>query len=102
MEIRSAELRFNRMEIVDEAGEKSEERLLLESRPLLLMQVGKNENKDGQNLRQIVHLGLIVVVTRGISVILDDVDDQPRHGIQCLERIVVIASINVSDVAVDT
>lgn len=63
------------MEIVDEAGEKSEERLLLESRALFLVQIGEDKDKYGQNFRQIVNLCLIVVDTRGISVILDDVDD---------------------------
>ena len=37
---------FNTMEIIDEAGEKQEERLLLEIRPLFFMEIGKHEDKD--------------------------------------------------------
>lgn len=38
-----------------------------------------------------MHLRLVIVNTGGIAMILDDVYNEPRHGIYGLERIVVVA-----------
>ncbi len=75
------------MEIVEQAGEESEERLLLERRTLLLMVARKDEYNDGHNLRHIVHLGMMTVPSSRITVILDDIDDEACQGIQCLESV---------------
>jgi len=71
---------LDRVEIIDQAGEESEEWLLLELRPLFLMKVGQNKHKDGQNLRQVMDLHLLVV-TRSITMILDHEDDQSGHSV---------------------
>ena len=74
------------MQVIEEAGEEAEERLLLEVRALFFVHVGKHDHEDGQDLRQVVDLRLVVVDAGRIAVILDDVHDQARHGIQRLER----------------
>lgn len=91
---------FDRVQIVNQAGEKPEEWLLLESRSLLLMHIGENQNEDREDLRQVVDLGLVIVNTGSISMILDDVNNQPGHRIQGLERVVEVAVGNALDVAI--
>ena len=102
MEIGTAELSLDSMQITEEAREEPEERLLLEVRALFFVHVGEHQNDDGQNLCQIVNLRLVVVHARCIAVILDDVHDQTRHGIQGLESETELSSIDMLDVAVDT
>jgi len=44
-------------------------------------------------------LGLVIVDAGSIAVVLDDIDDEPRHSIQCLERVLVISRSHALDVA---
>lgn len=88
------------MEVIEQAGEEAEERLLLEQ-GLLFMHVGKDQNEDGQNLRQVVDLCLVVVNSGSVAVVLDDVHNQPGHGVQGLEGESELSRIDVLDVAVD-
>lgn len=89
------------VKIIDQAREKAEERLLLEVGALLFVRAGKNKDEDGQNLRQVMNFGLVIVDTRSISVILDDVNNEPRHCIQWLECVIEISCSYAFDVAVD-
>jgi len=47
LEVCRAEARLNRMQIVDQAGEKPEEWFLLECLALLLVHIGKHKDEDG-------------------------------------------------------
>lgn len=47
-----------------------------------------------------MNLCLIVIEARCISVVLDDIHDEPRHGIQSKECVVVIPCSHALDVAV--
>ena len=98
VEVCGAERGCHGMQVREEGGEESEERLRLEFMPLLLMGISKNEDEDGEDLREIVDLGLVVVHPRGITVILDDVHDEPGEGVECLEGIVQFACRDALDV----
>lgn len=89
------------MQVVDQTREKSEKRLLLERQALLLVQIGQNKHKNGQNLGQVVNLRLVIVDAGRVTVIFDDVDDQSRHSVKCLERIFKVSCSDVLHVAVD-
>lgn len=101
LEVRGAEAALDRVEIVQQAGEEPEERLLLEGGALLFMHVRKDEHEDGQDLRQVVDLRLVVVDPRRVAVVLDDVHDQARHGVEGLEGEAKLSCVDVLDVAVD-
>lgn len=66
---------FDTVQIVDQAREEAEERLLREC-GLILMLAGENQDKYREDLLEIMYFGLIIVNTRSIAVILDYVDDE--------------------------
>lgn len=99
LEVGSPELTFNRMEVVNEAREEPEEWLLLEVDTLLFMHIGDDEDKDRQNLRQVMDLGMVVVNATRIPVVLDDECDQAGQSIQRLET---RAAVGILQVCVDT
>jgi hypothetical protein len=90
------------MKVVKEAGEESEEGLGLELWTLLFVGVGENEDEDGENLGEVVHLRLLVVDTSSIAVVLDDIDDEPRECVQGLEREVELSKGHTLEVGRDT
>lgn len=101
LEVRWTKLNLYRTEIIDKAGEEPEERLLLKRERLVLVVARQHQHEDRQDLREVVHLRLVVVHTRRVSVILDDVRDQPGHRVQRLECVLGLADLNELDVAGD-
>ena len=67
------------MKVIQEAGEEPEKGLRLELGSLLFVGVGEDEDEDGENLGEVVHLCLFIIDTGSIAVILDDIDDEPRE-----------------------
>ena len=65
------------MQIIDEPGEGSEETFLSECNPLVLVHVGQHEDKDRQDLGEVMRSCLVIVDARSIPVVLDDVLLQP-------------------------
>lgn len=49
------------MQIVDKTRKESEKRFLVEGQALLFVQFGQDKYEDGENLRQVVDLRLIIV-----------------------------------------
>lgn len=89
------------MEVIDETREEPEKRFLLECGTLFFVQVGQNEDKDGQYLRQVVNLGLVIVDSRSVAMVLDNVHNEPRHSVQSLEGVGKVVGGDALDVAVD-
>lgn len=101
LEVGRSKACFHCVQVVDKTGEEPKEWLLLEHDPLIFMHVGQHEDEDRQDFSEVVHLGLVIVDTRSIPVVLDDVDDQARHRIQSLESIIKLSSCDALEVAVD-
>lgn len=64
------------VQVTDETGEESEEWLLLEEYALLFVHVRENENENRQNFGEVMNFRLVVVNSRSVAMILDDVDNQ--------------------------
>jgi len=90
------------VQVTDKTGEKSEEWLLLEQNTLFLVHVRQDENEYRQNLREVMDLRLIVVDSRSVAMILDDIDNQSRHRVKNLESVFELPVCHAFDVAVHT
>ena len=84
---------FNAVQVINQTREKAEKRLLREC-GLSFMLARQDEDKNRKDLLEIMNLCLIIVDSRSIAMILDDVDDEPGHGIYRLERVVILASFD--------
>ena len=65
------------VQVRNETGEESEEWLLLEENTLFFVHVRENEDENRQNFGEIMNFRLVVVDSRSVTMILDDIDDQP-------------------------
>ena len=65
------------MQVIDKTREETEERLLLEILSLLLVQTRQHKDKDRQDFRQVVNFCLVVIDSRSVTVVLDDVHNEP-------------------------
>ena len=66
------------------------------------MHVGQNQNEDRQDFSEVMYFCLVIVDTRSVTVVLNDVDDQARHRIQGLESKVELSRSDTLEVAIDT
>lgn len=76
LEIRGSQVHFHRVQVIDKTGEEPEEWLLLEHRPLVFVHIGQDEDEDRQDFSEVVYFCLIIVNTRSVPMVLDDVDYQ--------------------------
>ena len=51
------------------------------------MHIGQYQDKDGQDLGEVVYLRLVVVNPRCVTVILNDIHDKSRHGVEGVIRV---------------
>ena len=56
--------------------------------------MGQNDHEDGNDLREISHLSMLVVDTRRVSAAFDNVHDKSGHGIQSLIRTHEVAGVD--------
>jgi hypothetical protein len=89
------------MQVIDQTGEKPEERLLLEGGTLCFVKTRQDQDKDREDLPQVMDLFLIIVDSRSIAVIFDDVYDKTRQSVHCLEGVFVISDSHAFDAVVD-
>lgn len=66
------------------------------------MQISEDQYKYGKNFREVVDLRLIIIHSRCISMVFDNVYNQPGHRIERLECVVKVSRLDAFDVAVDT
>ena len=89
------------MQVVDQAGEKSKERLLLEGGTLFFVKARQDQDEDREDLCQVMDLCLIIVHSRSVAVIFDDVYNETRQSVHCLEGMFVISDSHAFDTAAD-
>jgi len=63
--------------------------------------ISEDQDDDRQNLREVMNFSLVVIDTTCVSVILDDVNNEPRHGIKSLKGIVKLPGSDAFHVAVN-
>lgn len=80
------EVRFDRVQVRQQAREEAEERLRLESGALLFVRVGQDQDDDRKDFGHVVHFCLVVVDTGRVGVILDHKDDQLGERVDRLEN----------------
>lgn len=66
------------------------------------MHVGKDQHKDREYFGEIMNFSLVVVDTRGISMVFDNVYHKPRDCIECLERLLELTGSDTLKIAVYT
>jgi hypothetical protein len=64
------------VQVVEEAGEEPEERLLFEGCALFFVCVCKHNDNNGQYLGEVVSLDLVVVLCAGFAVITNNERDK--------------------------
>ena len=72
------------MEICQDAREEAKEWPLLEIYRLVLMCSGEDENDDGEDFGQVMHLDRNRVHRRRVAIVLDHQDDKSGEGVHWL------------------
>lgn len=95
IKVHRSQVGLDRVQIIEQAGEEPEEGLLLEVGSLFFVHVCEYKHDDSQDLRHVVNFRLVVIDSRRVAVILDDVDNEARHCIQSLEGVSKLARSRV-------
>ena len=79
---------------MEHAGKEAEVRPLLEVGTHLLVRLSQDKDNNGEDLGQVVDLCLFVVGAAGIRMVLDQVDNELRKGIDRREDATCASSAN--------